>query len=176
MAEINRSEVIQGIQDKLDLQFATDIPKEIKGNIVPVFNVNETGIIRTIAAATTSNTYTLTVPTGKKYEIISAYFVYVPSATVGNRNPTLTIFYPTSSTLFWNLPNANVAASTTTRYLCQLGAGNISNPASGYYINPIPLRTILPEGFSLRFYDSASIDTADTIQYRIIFREMSMSG
>ena len=118
------------------------------------------GHIRLVQEAVANDSdKTLTVTTGKVWEILHIYASLVTSADVGNRQIQL-IAADDSANEIYRMNAADVqAANTTNYYHFSPRIAAAAETIATFHTIPL-LTTILPGGYTLRIYDSAAIAAA----------------
>lgn len=177
MAEINKAEVIKRIIDGCRLDTAREvIPKELAQKVVPVFIANEIGDIKVIQDDTlNSNNKIITVPDGKKWQVLSIFMDFTATATAGSRR--IELFLRTANDdVFFNVFNsANITASQNRVLNWLPGAGLVTTSDDAYFI-PLPSEVWLGEGMDIRIRTKSSVDVNDDMLIRILVKEFSIEG
>jgi hypothetical protein len=118
---------------------------------------------------------TITVPTGKLWEIHNIYVNLVTDATVGNR---LLMLVGTDGTTNVGrvVASAVQAASLDEAYHFAPQYNTATESPTGYHFCPLPAR-FLPAGCTLRIYDSAAVAAAtDHLLVHIVVSEFDHRG
>jgi hypothetical protein len=100
---------------------------------------------------------TLTVPSGKLWEVMWCSASLATTATVGNRNIRVIVTDGTNEVGRADTDSTQ-AASATEYYTFGLYGSAAESPATFHWI-PFPW-LVLPAGFTVRIYDSAAVDAA----------------
>lgn len=174
MALINKQEVLQELQEGLRLDTAREkTPKEVADKILPTYEVNPRPRIFHFAdGGSNDSDKTITVPTGKKWKILSLLARLETTATVGNRRIQLRID-DTSANAIFIVSALNVqAASLNEDYNFIHGIDDSTETNAGIHFLPFPPEIILLEDFSIRIFDSAVVDAAaDDLRIRMTIEE-----
>lgn len=95
-------------------------------------------------------------------------FIYTPTATVGNRIPTIQLRDPSGNILWQAAASANVVASNAVRFCAGAGvsAAAIAVPLMQYL--PLPSELAVPQFSTVQIFDGANIDVNDTVSAGII--------
>lgn len=95
-------------------------------------------------------------------------FIYTPTATVGNRIPTIQIRDAANNILWQCAASANVVATNPVRICAGAGvaAAAIATPLMQYL--PLPSELAVPQFASVQIFDGANIDVNDTVSAGMI--------
>lgn len=171
MAKINNQAVIQKLIDELRLYPGTDvIPTELAEKILPVFLINEQninfeagGVLRLVKdSALNDSDKSITVPTGKKWEIIHISAILACTATVGNRNMEFTVSDGTD--VYWRATSAQANEASDTA-LFMLGKDSIEpayqDALTGDLLQWLPgISFTIPEDHVIRVFERNDVDAA----------------
>lgn len=171
MATIYNSEITREMIEKLALAPAeAPISSTIRGEVSPVFVVNETGRLYYGNSTSSANAIQISVPKGKVWKIILLGATYTSSATVGNRLVTLSIYNKAGSVAYWQLKESTQAASVAETYnYCE--TLSLGEQFAGQHTLPLPPSLVLDEEMFIKIWDTAAVDVADTMSMKWIIRE-----
>jgi len=126
------------------------------------------GVIRLISDTAVNDPHkSLEVPAGYVWDVQHAYCVYAADATVGNRQVVLQV-RDDLDTVIAVFPAAAVQTASTTEYYTWGSTHDLTETVAGYHHLPL-IPKIIPEGYDLWFYDSASIAAGDdTTVYALV--------
>jgi len=176
MAEIQKREVVQRIVGGLRIEGGTEnVPTVTEDKVRVVYVANEVGEIKVIQDdVANEDDKTITVPTGKKWKIISILIDYTATATVGNRRMGL-FFKTANGDNFWeSKASSNITASLQRTLLATPNA----TPATSDNILHISMPTDawLDEGMQINIAPNSSIDVLDDMLFRVHVLEFSREG
>lgn len=107
------------------------------------------------------NDKVFTVPAARSFEVVSGSARITTTATVGNRTPPRLEIRDENGTVIFTVDGtASVAASQTD------AAFGVVSTAAAAELTVIPV--LAPPGGSIRYYDPADIDAADTLEVRLM--------
>lgn len=109
------------------------------------------------------NTKSLTVPSRKSWRVLWAWATVVSDATVGNRQVVLEVQDTAANVIYQKRAGAVQAASLTRYYLFAPGAADLTAVRDTDWLSSPITALYLPEGYIVRIYDEANIDSTDEV-------------
>lgn len=127
-------------------------------------------------AAADSSDKEWVVPDGRRYRIFYGSVILVSTATVGNRQMALEIQDDSANVVFRSLAGAVQAASLTREYHFAPNPVREAAFVNTQIMAPIPPKLILLPGWTIRLYDTASIDAAaDDMTVSLLIEDRDMN-
>jgi len=170
MAKINKQEVIQKLVDELNLYPGKDIiPTELADKILAVYQINTEDITVNIKptyylwqdAAEDDSDKTMTVPSGHTYIIKFGNVTLKTTASAGDRRLRIEIKDAAGNVIWAAMNAAAMVASKTYELMFSSNAYKAYEGIYTYYSTmPIPSELVLKEGYTMRIWDSETIDVA----------------
>lgn len=178
MARINKSEVLQEMQEGLRLDTIREkIPDQLAEKILPVYNINpRPRIIQVEDTALNSFNKIITVPPGKRWTIRSIFLVITTTATVGTRRTRID-YRDENDNVLMRLPTTvDVLANEVIEQSFIVSGENRANSLDGTVLTILPHDITLIEGWDINIIDTVAVDiAADDIIVRMIVEEEDMN-
>lgn len=116
-----------------------------------------------------------TVPTGRKWKILSIWIEFVTTGTVGNRYLTIQL-RDTADDVIYEVQSAAIAESGSEMLILLPGLYQADlSGATNRDILPLPNPCILEAGFDIHIYDNAAVDaTADDMIIQMLVQELPL--
>jgi len=157
---IKNTDLLRQLANNLKLMPTLDqTPMELggSGKILPVFVINETGILKS-DARTGFFPQVFTVPDGKRWEVEYIHIDVLTSATVGNRNFSAQLRDENGLIIFTPVPDTTVAASLPERFTWSPNISTIDSTASGSGYQVVYFPRHMASGWSVRVGEIVDID------------------
>jgi hypothetical protein len=154
-----------------------DIKQSIENsNLIYAAVRNFTNPVLKSDGAANDSDKTITVPSGKIWEIISIWIELVTTADAGNRQMQIDIRDDGDDVIYSLLAKNVQVASQTEHYACSQNGQEPAETVAGKHFIPIPVGLMLPAGYNVRIYDSAAIAAAaDDMVIQMIVNQYDVS-
>jgi len=177
MPSIRNLALIKRFTDYFKLKSNDFLDNEAGRMLVPVVNIPVPANIKLISDIALNNSdKTITVPSGRQWDVHWIIATFVTTATAGNRTITLRI-KDENGNILWLTQAVNVqVASVTERYHFQKGETLPKETNAAQHFVPLPTDMMLPSGFQIQILDSADVDAAaDDLTIRIMVEERDLT-
>lgn len=180
MPAIRNSSLFKKFTDFFGLKTNDMLDSEAGRMLVPVITHPILPLIVRFAETVTNLTdgIRITVPAGRKWEVVHLSFTVIADAGVGNRFMKIqirTLIDDVQDKAPWNMESsAAQAASQTFDYNCIKGIGLVSQSVNGIIQMPLPTEILMTEGDDIEITDRAGISTGDIIHFFMIVKEENL--
>lgn len=172
MVEHQSKDIVDRIHKDTKIQPASSFPKTVNPSIQPVLNVNpEPKIIVISDAGANDSDKTFTVPVGKQWKLLYGRMIFVTTATIGDRRMVF-LFRDPNDNIIYEILSASVQTASLTEQYTFGNFGDVGELTGGFHTMPIPINSILPEGFDIRIFDRNAVAVAaDDLNISLVIEE-----